>query len=140
MPNADQPFDDAHKRRAEEHFQESIAHVTEKEIAEASRLGDEKAQRIEHDVPHSLGSLWRELKVLLALLRDYVQGNYREIPFGSMAAIAAAVLYFASPIDVIPDFIPGFGYIDDAAVLVLCLRLIQGDIEKYRQWPGATTD
>ena len=39
--------------------------------------------------------------------------NYKKIPFGTIAAVVASLLYFVSPIDVIPDFIPVIGYIDD---------------------------
>jgi uncharacterized membrane protein YkvA (DUF1232 family) len=141
MDNADQPYDEeARKRTAEKLFRESIEHVTEKEIVTAAELGKEKARRVEPDIPSALESVWRELKLMISMLRDYVRGAYREIPFGSMAAVAAAVLYFASPVDAIPDFIPGLGYVDDAAVLMLCLRMIRSDVEKYRDWAALHLD
>jgi uncharacterized membrane protein YkvA (DUF1232 family) len=42
-----------------------------------------------------------------------------------------------SPVDLIPDFIPGIGLIDDAAVVVACLNLIQSDFEAYKAWKGS---
>lgn len=48
--------------------------------------------------------------------------------------IAGALLYFLSPIDFIPDSIPGIGYVDDAAVVLACLKLVQSDVDEYREW------
>lgn len=139
MTNSGTPFDEeARKRKAEALFQESIDHITSDEISTAAHLGEEKYRRLEPDVPSTLSAVWEELRLLISMLRDYIRGAYREVPFGTMAAIAAAVLYFASPVDVIPDFIPGVGFIDDAAVLMLCLKMIRTDLHAYRQTVEAT--
>lgn len=74
------------------------------------------------------------LKIMLSLVKDYIDGNYKEVPYYSIAAIVAALLYVLSPIDLIPDYIPVFGYIDDAAVVKACLIMIDKDIEKYKKW------
>lgn len=73
-----------------------------------------------------------DIRLLLAMVRDYYTGVYRDIPIKSIAAIAFTLLYVLNPIDLIPDFIPGIGQIDDAAVVALCLKMIHDDIEKYK--------
>ena len=45
-----------------------------------------------------------------------------------------ALLYIFSPIDLVPDVIPGIGLLDDAAVTALCLSLIKSDLEKYKSF------
>jgi uncharacterized membrane protein YkvA (DUF1232 family) len=72
--------------------------------------------------------------ILAEVLNDYVKKNYTEIPVGSIIAVVAALLYFVSPIDVIPDFIPGVGYLDDLAVIKLCLTMVNADLEDYKEW------
>lgn len=60
--------------------------------------------------------------------------EYTEIPVGTMASVVIALLYFLAPVDVIPDVIPGLGYIDDAAIIAACLVLIKTDLDDYRVW------
>ena len=75
-----------------------------------------------------------DVKVLMSLVKDYYNGTYREIPWWSISAVVAALIYVLSPIDLIPDFIPVIGFIDDAAVVAACLSLIRKDLEAYKRW------
>ncbi len=75
-----------------------------------------------------------DLKLLFSVVQDYVKGEYREIPWLSIAAIVFALLYVLNPIDLIPDFIPVIGYLDDAAVVAICLALVEKDLIKYAEW------
>jgi uncharacterized membrane protein YkvA (DUF1232 family) len=63
-----------------------------------------------------------------------MSGAYREIPYGSIVAAVAAILYFVSPIDFIPDFIPVVGLVDDVFVIGFVLKKIHSDLEKYEKW------
>ena len=68
---------------------------------------------------------------MFSLLKDYWNGDYREVSWGTIASIIVALLYIFSPIDLIPDPIPVIGLADDAMVVALCLKLIHEDLEKY---------
>jgi uncharacterized membrane protein YkvA (DUF1232 family) len=46
----------------------------------------------------------------------------------------AVLLYVLDSFDLIPDFIPGLGQIDDAAVFAACLLLVRKDLQKYKKW------
>ena len=82
--------------------------------------------------------LWHRLisdfKLLFSLIKDYWKGVYRDVSIWSILAFSAVIIYIISPIDIIPDFILGFGQIDDAAVLLLCLYFLEKDLYKYKEW------
>ncbi|HKK55964.1 YkvA family protein [Marinobacter sp.] len=95
-----------------------------------------RQQAIEDKVQNS-GKLQRfssDIKLMFSMLRDYWQGNYREVPWKSVAAIAGALVYVMNPMDVIPDLIMGFGFIDDAGVVALCLKMVESDLLRYAAW------
>ena len=125
------------KDRAEAEFAQRAENVTEKDVKDVL-----DKQRKTEDIVRRTGALrryWKDVKTFFSMVKDYAGGAYREVPFGTIAAIVAALAYVLSPIDAIPDFIPVFGYLDDAAVLTLCLRLVRADVEEYRRWKGIGT-
>lgn len=75
-----------------------------------------------------------KVPVLVSMVRSYASGDYPDLPVGSLIAIVSALLYFLSPIDLIPDGIPVVGYADDAVVIGACLKLVQSDIDEYQAW------
>ncbi len=113
-----------HKKRQDDFEEEDIDDVLEDEEAIKSKFENKgKLQRYLDDAV-----------ILFSLLKDYANGNYREVPFNVIAAIGGALLYVLSPIDLIPDFIPIIGYLDDAAVVAFCLNLIEKDLISYKIW------
>lgn len=85
----------------------------------------------------ALNRFVNEIKLMFSMVQDYWKGEYREVPWMTIAAIVAALLYVISPVDLIPDFIPGIGLVDDAAVVAACLTMVQSDFEAYKEWKGA---
>ena len=75
----------------------------------------------------------RLARMLASLLAD------REVPRGAKVALVAAALYLASPVDLLPDFLPVVGYLDDlllAAVVVDGVLTLLGRPLVQRYWPG----
>ena len=77
---------------------------------------------------------WAYLMAMLRLIRAYYTGAYREIPWQSLVLIIIAVIYFVSPIDLIPDWIPVIGLIDDAFVVGLVLKSVKDDLDAFMEW------
>ena len=119
-------------------------------------LGEYAGQVGEDDINNVLGkedeikTLFKRVKVLakyfndlceiFELLRDRITGAYKETPWMTIAALTGALIYVISPIDLILDFIPGVGFLDDALVIGLAIKLAQPDLEKYREWKASRTE
>ncbi|WP_093832268.1 YkvA family protein [Spirosoma endophyticum] len=80
-----------------------------------------------------------QLGVVTRLLKAYASGQYRELPWKTLIRIIAVLIYFVSPIDILPDFLPIVGLTDDIALMFWLFSGIKDDIEKFRQWETTTT-
>jgi uncharacterized membrane protein YkvA (DUF1232 family) len=128
--------------------------LTEEEIGTLRKLLTERAQRIDEQdlrvllaqeagaekrlstLADALPRLVSQGRLGFSLIRDYFQGSYRKLPWWSVASVAAGLGYFLTPTDLIPDFLPVIGYIDDAAVLALVMAGIREDLKKYAEAKG----
>ena len=80
------------------------------------------------------GKYLSDIPVLISLVKAYIEKKYTAIPIGSIIAIVSALIYFLSPIDLIPDIIPGLGLIDDAAVIAFAYKFVHDDVAEYKTW------
>jgi uncharacterized membrane protein YkvA (DUF1232 family) len=80
---------------------------------------------------------WGYLMAMIRLLRDYHRAEYRDISEANLQIIIAAILYFVSPFDVIPDWVPVLGHIDDAFVISLALKSVRMDLDTFMAWETA---
>ena len=71
------------------------------------------------------------------LLSDYFEGTYKNLPLSTIVAVLAGVLYLVLPFDVLADYIPVLGWIDDMAVLGFIVKAEQNDIKEYLSWKNA---
>ncbi len=81
-----------------------------------------------------LGDTFADLILLASLLRDWVTGRYRTVPWGTLLTITGALVYFLMPLDAIPDPIVALGLVDDIAVISRTLKLTRTDLDRYQQW------
>ena len=77
---------------------------------------------------------FKMVPLLLLMVKYYFDGKYKEIPVQTILSIIAAITYFITPMDAIPDMIPVAGHIDDLFVFNLCLESIEHDLKKFMLW------
>jgi uncharacterized membrane protein YkvA (DUF1232 family) len=82
----------------------------------------------------ALGETWEKLELLIDLVKAYSKGEYRSVSKNTMITVIGALIYFITPIDIIPDFIVGLGIIDDAAVIGYTLKKVSAELDEYKKW------
>lgn len=75
-----------------------------------------------------------KILVLFRMFKAQFTGDYRELPWKTLVMIAGAMIYFVTPIDMIPDFIPALGLTDDAAVVYYIYNSIKEDVARFKEW------
>lgn len=120
------------KKEAEEILKKQAEKISEKDLGGVLRKSDEIRNKFESHGP--LGRFIDDVKLLISIVQDYWNGRYRDVPYWTIAAIAAALLYVLNPLDLIPDFLPGIGLIDDVLVMGACLAMVETDLQEYKQW------
>lgn len=93
-----------------------------------------KAKEKAKDNSEKLKGVWNDFQTLLRFLKAWKRKEYREIPWRTVLYSAAAALYFVNPLDIVPDFIPITGLLDDITVITFVLNAVKQDLEKFQEW------
>ncbi|MDT0642372.1 YkvA family protein [Zunongwangia sp. F363] len=116
----------------EEYVKSGVAQIKDGDVEVAANSQKEVSEKILNS--GMLKKYSEIVKLMFGMLQDYRKGVYSSVPWFTIAATAFAVLYILNPMDIVPDFIPGLGYVDDFAVMTIGLRFIETDLHKYLDW------
>lgn len=86
-----------------------------------------------------LKDAWNNILLLINVVRDWKDGSYRDIPKRTIILVVAALLYLIAPVDMVPDFIPLTGFLDDIAVIGFVTKQVSKELEKYKAWKESLT-
>ena len=90
-----------------------------------------------------LENIWTDLQALIRLIKAWLKSEYTQTPWQTIVFAIAGIIYFVNPFDIVPDFIPGAGYLDDATVIGFVIKSIRREIKQFLDWEkaqGATTE
>jgi uncharacterized membrane protein YkvA (DUF1232 family) len=82
----------------------------------------------------SSDGLLADLAATWRMIRAYVRGNYRDVRLRSVLAVVTGVLYFLSPIDLVPDVFLLLGLTDDVVVVSLVFTVLRQELAGFRAW------
>lgn len=82
----------------------------------------------------ALKNLWGKLTALCRLVSAWAKGEYTDVSLKTILWVTAAIIYFVNPFDVMPDFIPGVGYVDDIVVILFVINTIRRALDKFLEW------
>lgn len=86
-----------------------------------------------------LTKIWEDLTVTFRLLGHIYSGTYTRFPTRSLLLLVAGLLYFVWPVDLVPDAILMFGWLDDVTLLAFIIRSIKLDLEAFQLWEKTTS-
>lgn len=114
------------------YFQSEASKIEEKDVEKTIKNRKKILDKIFHS--DNLKKYTEKGKLMFEMLWDYKKGTYRQLPWLTVASIVFSLLYVLNPLDIIPDFIPVIGYLDDLTVFTFGLQFIQKDLDKYLEW------
>lgn len=93
------------------------------------------AEALLHDVPttNAPGFIVERLTKLQLMINMLSDLEWR-LPHQDASRVLNALAYFAEPEDLIPDHIPGLGFLDDAIMIELVVRELKHEIDAYQDF------
>ena len=105
---------------------------------------DKKLKKLIQDVLEKLKDLSNDkksterlndsLRLLISIFNAYTSKEYTYVPWKTICLLVAGLVNFIYPIDLIPDFIPIAGIIDDVALIAWIYDSIREDIDNFLEW------
>jgi uncharacterized membrane protein YkvA (DUF1232 family) len=81
-----------------------------------------------------LSAVWQDLRTMMRLLLRWIDRSYRQVSWTPLLLIVGALLYFVTPIDLIPDALGAIGFVDDVTVITTVVQRLRGELERFRTW------
>ncbi len=104
------------------------------------RVVKQSTQKMLRRGSEGLATAQAQLSLMIELVSAYVKGDYREVAGSTLISVVAALLYFIAPLDALPDFLFGWGLLDDAAVISYVSNQLRKELEAFKQWRDQNTE
>ena len=117
----------------QKNINEKFASFTSYTEDDAQKVLDNQEKILRIASNETLRRYLNDIKLYFQMLGDIFTGKYTKFPIGTIAAIIGTLLYVLLPVDLIPDLVPVVGYLDDAAMLALCLNFTRFDVDEYKK-------
>ena len=128
----DRKLSDDEKEKIKKEF-EKIDDVTKEKAKATLEEAGSFFEKMKGNIPNQLKELWNDILMMYEILREWYNGDYKA-SWNVIAKIVFALAYLINPIDVIPDIILFFGFLDDATVIGWVLSIIRDEVEEYKKY------
>src|SRR5512147_2138475 len=102
----------------EKYIKDEAEKVTEKDVEKVISRSEDIQKKFSARGP--LARFIEDGKLLIAIVKDYWNKSYRQVPYGVIASVVFTLIYVLNPFDMMPDVLPIIGQLDDVAVLGAC--------------------
>ncbi len=131
----DKPANAAPDHTAKEHFESGVwQEEAEKIVTDEERMADLNGKREEFTQKKGLSRIRLQLVLLWEYLSAVTSGDYKEYSTLAYLKIVACLLYVVCPFDLIPDFFPWVGWLDDIAIVLYVCGLVKDELDSFSTW------
>jgi uncharacterized membrane protein YkvA (DUF1232 family) len=81
-----------------------------------------------------LPDITTKMKAIMRMVKMTLNGTYQGLTKNQIYIAFAVFAYLLSPLDLIPDFLPVIGFVDDAALILWLTKHAINQVEKFEQW------
>ena len=125
----------ASEQTAQEHFEAGgWQHEAEETVNDRERMEDLGNKRDEFTQKKGLSRVKQQLVLLWDYLSAVTSGRYKEYSMWAYLKVIACLLYVVSPFDLVPDFFPWVGWLDDIAVVIYVCGLVKEELDRFSVW------
>lgn len=83
--------------------------------------------------------LYHKIELMQKLVNDYLRKRYQNISWRKIAGVVFVLHYVMNPFDLLPDYIPVIGWIDDMTIVSLLVYLFEEELSEYQKWLNQKT-
>jgi uncharacterized membrane protein YkvA (DUF1232 family) len=81
-----------------------------------------------------INELMEHVQLFLRMIKKSLVGEYSAFSHKTLVSLVFGLLYFVTPMDVVPDFVPLLGFSDDLSILYFIIKNFKSDIEAFKVW------
>lgn len=123
--------------KAREFFRKAKANAEKilqdpEKLSHLLRVAREKLKDVKAD--GQVHAALEKMKTFLRMVKAYRNGEYNMLPWKSLLSIVAGLVYFVMPLDLVPDFVPVLGFLDDFTIIIWIFNSFRSDIEAFEAW------
>lgn len=90
----------------------------------------------ERMIAHSdvLSAVWTDLRTMMRMVLRWADRSYQRVSWTPLLLVVGALIYFVTPVDVVPDALGAIGFVDDVTVITTVVQRIRGELDRFRNW------
>ena len=81
-----------------------------------------------------INELMEYVQLFVRMIKRSITGEYSAFSHKTLLSLVFGLLYFVTPMDVVPDFIPLLGFSDDLSIVYFIIKNFKSDIEAFKVW------